>query len=135
MANEIVSFLEIVAPDTNLMSLEIIDPDDPSAIEIVEMANQADVSIEQPDSFILEFVTGGIKGDPGEQGEAGPSAYQSWLNAGHTGTEEDFVTWLRLNGVATYIQKDQPVDSRPYIWIQTEFGTPDGFTLWFNDGA
>lgn len=29
------------------------------------------------------------------KGEQGKSAYQSWLDTGHTGTEEDFVNWIR----------------------------------------
>ncbi|MBK5143374.1 hypothetical protein I2494_06520 [Budviciaceae bacterium BWR-B9] len=42
----------------------------------------------------------GDKGDTGETGiagETGPkgdSAYQTWLNAGHTGSENDFVNWV-----------------------------------------
>lgn len=31
----------------------------------------------------------------GPQGAQGKSAYQSWLDTGHTGSEEDFVNWLR----------------------------------------
>lgn len=31
----------------------------------------------------------------GSQGQQGKSAYQSWLDTGHTGTEADFVNWLR----------------------------------------
>lgn len=135
MADEIVCFLEISVPDTNLMSLEIFDNDNPSAIEIVELANQFEVDILHPDTMTLEFVTGGVKGDPGEQGDPGPSAYQSWLNAGHSGTESDFVSWLRLNGIATYVQDETPTDTGKYIWLQTNFEAPGDFTLWFNDGA
>ena len=29
------------------------------------------------------------------KGEQGPSAYEIWLNAGNTGTEEDFLNWLK----------------------------------------
>ena len=46
----------------------------------------------------------GDKGDKGDQGETGPqgpqgedgkSAYQIWLENGNTGTEEDFLNWLK----------------------------------------
>ena len=40
----------------------------------------------------------GIQGEVGPQGEkgaAGKSAYQSWLDAGYTGNEIEFVTWLK----------------------------------------
>ena len=37
----------------------------------------------------------GEQGDQGEKGEDGKSAYQIWLDAGNTGTEEDFLAWLK----------------------------------------
>ncbi len=57
----------------------------------------------------------GAKGDQGEKGETGAdgkSAYQIWLDAGHTGTEEDFLSWLQASsdtneqGLEFYIQDD-----------------------------
>ena len=35
------------------------------------------------------------KGEQGIQGEAGKSAYQIWLDNGHSGTETDFLEWLK----------------------------------------
>lgn len=35
----------------------------------------------------------GATGPKGPKGDTGDSAYQSWLNTGHVGTEEDFTTW------------------------------------------
>ena len=34
------------------------------------------------------------------RGDTGKSAYQSWLDQGYTGTEQDFVTWLQM-GIIT----------------------------------
>ena len=35
----------------------------------------------------------------GEKGDPGDSAYQTWLNQGHTGTEQDFLDWLRSQSI------------------------------------
>ena len=62
----------------------------------------------------------GDKGDKGEQGtqgdkgEDGKSAYQVWLDNGHEGSEEDFLSWLQNSsandnneqGLAFYLQDD-----------------------------
>ena len=37
----------------------------------------------------------GEKGDKGDDGETGKSAYQIWLDNGHTGTQADFLEWLK----------------------------------------
>lgn len=37
----------------------------------------------------------GEKGDKGDKGDPGNSAYQEWLNLGHTGTEQDFINSLK----------------------------------------
>lgn len=37
----------------------------------------------------------GPQGIQGEKGESGKSAYEIWLNNGHTGTETDFLNWLK----------------------------------------
>ena len=36
-----------------------------------------------------------IQFSAGQRGQQGASAYQSWLNTGHEGTESDFLEWLR----------------------------------------
>ena len=42
--------------------------------------------------------TTGVTGPAGPAGPSGLSAYQIWLNNGHTGTEADFLNWLRSGG-------------------------------------
>lgn len=37
----------------------------------------------------------GKDGAPGKDGADGESAYQIWLNAGHSGSEDDFLQWLK----------------------------------------
>ena len=37
----------------------------------------------------------GSDGKDGQDGEDGKSAYQIWLDNGNTGTEEDFLNWLK----------------------------------------
>lgn len=37
----------------------------------------------------------GKDGAPGKDGKDGASAYEIWLNAGHSGTEDDFLQWLK----------------------------------------
>ena len=39
--------------------------------------------------------TNGTDGKDGKDGKDGDSAYQTWLNAGHSGSEEDFLQWLK----------------------------------------
>ena len=54
-----------------------------------------------------------IKGDKGEKGDSGKdgkSAYQIWLDNGHTGSEADFLEWLKGDtepqGLDFYLQDD-----------------------------
>lgn len=42
----------------------------------------------------------GRDGERGLQGTPGDSAYQIWLNNGHTGTEIEFLNWLKSSDVA-----------------------------------
>ncbi len=39
----------------------------------------------------------GEKGDKGDKGDDGKSAYEIWLEQGNTGTQEDFLNWLKYN--------------------------------------
>ena len=41
---------------------------------------------------------GGQNGVDGKDGEDGKSAYQIWLDNGHTGTQADFLEWLQGDG-------------------------------------
>ncbi len=57
--------------------------------------------------------SGNIKGDAGNNGVDGESAYQTWLDNGHIGNENDFLDWLKgtngTNGVSVtnvYINDD-----------------------------
>lgn len=36
-----------------------------------------------------------VKGEKGDKGEDGKSAYQIWIDNGHTGTQADFLEWLK----------------------------------------
>jgi hypothetical protein len=47
--------------------------------------------VQGPRGFIGET---GAKGDTGATGAAGKSAYQIWLDVGHTGTEDEFLAWV-----------------------------------------
>lgn len=38
-----------------------------------------------------------IKGEKGDKGDDGKSAYEIWLEQGNTGTQEDFLNWLKYN--------------------------------------
>lgn len=60
--------------------------------------------IRDEDGIIEVPVPKGEKGDKGDKGETGAtgqdgkdgdSAYDIWLNAGHSGTEDDFLQWLK----------------------------------------
>ena len=64
------ALIEISVPDTQLMALEIVHPEDSSLIEVLDLGSQFEVNIgEPPENMSLEFVIGGIKGDKGEPGD------------------------------------------------------------------
>jgi len=46
-------------------------------------------------SCVVGFAACGEPGEKGEQGVAGKSAYEIWLDNGHTGSETDFLAWLK----------------------------------------
>jgi hypothetical protein len=63
---------------------------DPSGLIIVKGVN-VQTALTELDEYLANLeITGGSS----SSGPAGESAYQSWLDAGHVGTESDFVTWL-----------------------------------------
>lgn len=37
-------------------------------------------------------------------------------------------------GLPLFIQDDQPITGGKYLWIQTNYVEPGGFTFWFEDG-
>ena len=49
----------------------------------------------------------GPQGPQGPQGEDGKSAYELWLEAGHEGSEEDFLEWLRGEGAGEVTEGTQ----------------------------
>lgn len=57
----------------------------------------------------------------GQDGEAGKSAYQSWLDLGNTGTEEDFINSLTgEDGESCYHVGDEPPTDTNKLWIVEE---------------
>lgn len=42
---------------------------------------------------------------------------------------------VNVDDVNVYIQDAAPVDTGKYLWVQTNFGSPDDFTFWFDDGT
>ena len=63
------ALIEISVPDTQLMGLEIVHPEDSTLIEVLDLGSQFEVNIgEPPENMSLEFVIGGIKGDKGDPG-------------------------------------------------------------------
>ena len=45
--------------------------------------------------FLVTGCANGKDGTNGTNGIDGKSAYQIWIDAGHTGTEDDFLDWLK----------------------------------------
>ena len=91
----------------------------------------------------------GTNGTNGQDGINGKSAYQIWLDNGHTGTEADFLTWLKgkdgtngLNGKDGANGKDGKDGingkSAYQIWLDNgHTGTEADFLTWLKgkDGA
>ena len=70
---------------------------------------------------IIKGEKGGIsdKTDGDNTGATGKSAYEIWLDNGHTGTEQDFLNWLKADGSADTDDKTQifefyPLDDGTY---------------------
>lgn len=58
------------------------------------------------------LVPSGKQGLPGAAGPEGESAYQIWLGQGHTGSESDFLDWLRAGGgTKWYVYPYDPDDT------------------------
>ena len=142
--------VDILPSPLSLLSVDIFDVSDNYLVETINVATTMSVSVEDTALIELRLIAGsikgdkgnsgergetGAKGDTGEQGEQGKSAYQSWLDAGNTGTEDDFLNWLRNINARVYIQETQPEDTQPHLWLQTNYQNPTGFTLWFDDGT
>ena len=56
---------------------------------------------------------GNIKGNSGSNGDMGKSAYQIWLEAGHTGSIEDFLNWLKGSSQTSDDENPQGLDFYP----------------------
>ena len=70
---------------------------------------------------VIKGEKGGIsdKTDGDNTGATGKSAYEIWLDNGHTGTEQDFLNWLKADGSADTDDKTQifefyPLDDGTY---------------------
>ena len=63
-------------------------------IWVLQQGPNDDTSLEA----FMEYMKGG-KGDQGDKGDTGDSAYQIWLAAGNTGTQQDFLDSLVGVGV------------------------------------
>ena len=70
---------------------------------------------------IIKGEKGGIsdKTDGDNTGATGKSAFEIWLDNGHTGTEQDFLNWLKADGSADTDDKTQifefyPLDDGTY---------------------
>ena len=71
---------------------------------------------------IDDFITFGkwYKGDKGDPGEDGKSAYEIWIEQGHTGTEDDFLEWLKADSVqADWDESDS--DDPSYVNNRTHY--------------
>ena len=69
-------------------------------------------------------VTNGATGSPGEkgeQGEDGKSAYQIWLDLGNSGSEADFIAWLKGKDGADGIQGNK--GDTGVGWVSASAGT------------
>jgi len=63
----------------------------------------------------------------GDKGDDGKSAYEIWLEEGHTGTEEDYLDWLKADCVQSDWEQNDPT-AKDYIknkpsGIGVEYGT------------
>ncbi len=69
----------------------------------------------------------------GAPGETGKSAYETWLDQGHSGTEEDFLTWLKGEDGDNGGQglQGETGKSAYEIWLeQGHSGTEEDFLTW-----
>lgn len=102
-----------------------------SKIEIV--ADNLKVTL--TDGTVLEL--GSVKGATGEKGDDGDSAYEIWLNNGHTGTQADFLEWLRGAAGAQGEKGDKGDDgeSAYQIWLNNgHTGSQADFLEWLKGG-
>lgn len=49
--------------------------------------------------------------------------------------EHHNLTPVNVDDVNVYIQDSAPTDTGKFLWIQTNYGGPDDFTFWFEDGT
>ncbi|MBO5457753.1 MAG: leucine-rich repeat protein [Clostridia bacterium] len=93
----------------------------------------------------------GEKGDKGDQGEQGPagadgedgkdgadgkSAYQIWLDAGHEGTEDDFLAWLKGATGEKGDQGDKGDKGDQGVGIEkVEYDADGNLVITFTDGT
>lgn len=76
----------------------------------------------------IQTITNNLKNDEefkaeikGEDGEPGKSAYQTWLDLGNTGTEEDFINSLKgKDGESCYHTGEEAPTDTSKLWIVEE---------------
>lgn len=71
----------------------------------------------------------GIKGDTGDKGNTGDSAYQEWLTAGNTGTPADFL--LAIKGEAFEYEDFTPEQLAAISWDLSQLQSDGSF---YKDG-
>ena len=113
--------------------------------EIAESGG-AGVSVAGPKGDQGEPGPKGDKGDRGDTGERGPagkdglnghdgkdgkSAYQTWLDLGNTGSEQDFIDSLKPKTDES--DKVSEVQHAPTAWTLDRTTTP--WTIWFDNGC
>lgn len=115
-------------------------PTPPLSIQIYTPAdNETKLPHLRQNNGLLEWSADGniwakIEALPGPQGEQGLSAYQVWLNAGNTGTEQDFFNSLKGNTGAPGVNIDirtgfisMYVDENGDLWLLTAEGADNPF--------
>ena len=60
--------VDIIVPETNSMSVDILFPDTGMSIENIHMATNLSVDIIQNDTVSIDLISGSVKGDKGDPG-------------------------------------------------------------------
>lgn len=76
-----------------------------------------------------------IKGGNGKDGQNGKSAYQIWLDNGHSGSEEDFLNWLKGEDGKQGEKGEQGLPGKDGKGILNIEYKDDVFTITYTDGS
>lgn len=83
-------------------------------------------------------ITNGENGAKGDKGDAGSSAFDIWLLNGHTGTERDFLEWLKGEKGASGNNGENGKDGKSAyeIWLNAGYkGSENDFLEWLKTDA